>query len=193
MRWYVKVSRKGRRIGISEEYGTPAFDAAYEAAVAALGGVMRMRRVKGTVKPDQPGRRYLYVDVSQRGHVRYYVQQPNKLPKVRIKAEPRRNSRPKLTKRSPSKSGFMGDQGDYINAQKQRNEARPALPTTATKPGTLCALSESRCMVPPKNASGRIVPRTRCELLKIAGGCTIICLVDGASLRGPREDAGGIQ
>lgn len=39
LRWYVKASRKGRRIGISEEYGTAAFDAAYEAAVAALGGV----------------------------------------------------------------------------------------------------------------------------------------------------------
>src|SRR5260370_862327 len=36
LRWYVKVSRKGRRIGISEDYGTPAFDAAYEAALAAL-------------------------------------------------------------------------------------------------------------------------------------------------------------
>src|SRR5262245_62098375 len=85
LRWYVKVSRKGRRIGISEEYGTSAFDAAYEAGVAALGGVMRMRRV--SVKPDQPERRYLYVDVSQRGQVRYYVQLRNKLPKIRIKAE----------------------------------------------------------------------------------------------------------
>jgi hypothetical protein len=37
LRWYVKVSRKGRRIGIREEYGTEAFDAAYDAAVAALG------------------------------------------------------------------------------------------------------------------------------------------------------------
>jgi hypothetical protein len=44
LRWYVKVSRKGRRIGIREEYGTQAFDAAYDAAVAALGGVMRRRR-----------------------------------------------------------------------------------------------------------------------------------------------------
>jgi hypothetical protein len=35
--------------------------------------------------------------------------------------------------------------------------------------------------------------RERCNLLKIAGGCTIICLLDGASLRSPREDAGGIQ
>ena len=31
------------------------------------------------------------------------------------------------------------------------------------------------------------------KLLKIAGGCTIICLLDGASLRSPREDAGGIR
>jgi hypothetical protein len=38
LRWYVKVSAKGRRIGISEEYGTPAFDAAYDAAITALGG-----------------------------------------------------------------------------------------------------------------------------------------------------------
>ena len=87
LRWYVKVSRKGRRVGIREEYGTPAFDAACEAAVAVLGAAMRMRRVKGTVKPDQPERRYLYVDVSQRCQVRYYVQLRNKLPKIRIKAE----------------------------------------------------------------------------------------------------------
>jgi len=31
---------------ISEEYGTPAFDAAYEAPVATLGRVLRMHRVK---------------------------------------------------------------------------------------------------------------------------------------------------
>ena len=28
LRWYVKVSRNGRRIGISDPYGTPGFDAA---------------------------------------------------------------------------------------------------------------------------------------------------------------------
>src|SRR5260370_16734252 len=65
LRWYVKGSRKGRRIGISEDYGTPAFDAAYEAGVAALGGVMRMRRVKTTLKPDHPDPPYLHVDLSQ--------------------------------------------------------------------------------------------------------------------------------
>ena len=31
--------------------------------------------------------------------------------------------------------------------------------------------------------------RERCKLLKIAGGCTIIYPLDGASLRSPREDA----
>lgn len=41
MRCYVKVSGKGRRIGIAEDYGTGAFDAAYEVAVVALGGVLR--------------------------------------------------------------------------------------------------------------------------------------------------------
>lgn len=86
LRWYVKVSRKGRRIGIREEYGTEAFDAAYDAAVAALGGVMRKRRTE----PDplvQPERRYVQADRSQRGQTRYYVQLRNGLPKIRIKAE----------------------------------------------------------------------------------------------------------
>jgi hypothetical protein len=35
--------------------------------------------------------------------------------------------------------------------------------------------------------------RYKRKLLKIAGGCTIIYLLDGASLRSPHEDAGGIQ
>jgi integrase len=138
LRWYVKVSRKGRRIGISEEYGTPAFDAAYEAGVAALGGVMRMRRVKGTVKPDQPERRYLYVDVSQRGQVRYYVQLRNKLPKIRIRSEfgtPEFEA--EVQKAVADQIELYGDQSDYIHAQKQRNEPRPALPPTAPQPGTL--------------------------------------------------------
>ena len=138
LRWYVKVSRKGRRIGISEEYGTPTFDAAYEAAVAALGGVMRMRRVKTTVKPDQPERRYLCVDVSQRGQVRYYVQLRNKLPKIRIRCEfgtPEFEA--EVDKAVAEQIGLYGDRGDFINAQKQRNEARPALPATLPQPGTL--------------------------------------------------------
>lgn len=138
LRWYVKVARKGRRIGIDEEYGTSAFDAAYEAGVAALGGVVRMRRVKTAVKPDQPERRYLYVDVSRHGQVRYYVQLRNKLPKIRIKCE---FGTPKFETEVDAviaaQIALHGNEGDYANAQKQRNEARPALPTTKPQPGTL--------------------------------------------------------
>jgi integrase len=137
-RWYVKVSTKGRRIGISEEYGTPAFDAAYDAAIAALGGVKRMRRVKPTGKPDQPERRYLYADMSQRGQLRYYVQLRNKLPKNRIKAEfgtPEFEA--EVDAAIAAQIALYGNDGDYINAQKQRNESRPALPMTPAKPGTL--------------------------------------------------------
>jgi hypothetical protein len=35
--------------------------------------------------------------------------------------------------------------------------------------------------------------RDKRKLLKIAGSCRIIWLLDGASLRSPHEDAGGIQ
>src|SRR5258706_3596108 len=83
LRWYVKVSRKGRRIGIREEYGTEAFDTAYDAAVAALGGIMRKRRRE----PDrlaQPDRRYVNADRSQRGQTRDYVQLRKGLTKIRI-------------------------------------------------------------------------------------------------------------
>jgi hypothetical protein len=38
LRWYVRVNRTGRKIRIREEYGAEAFDAAYEAAMAELGG-----------------------------------------------------------------------------------------------------------------------------------------------------------
>jgi hypothetical protein len=138
LRWYVKVSRKGRRIGIREEYRTPAFDVAYEAGVATLGGALRMRRVKGTVKPGQPERRYLYVDVSQRGQVRYYVQLRNKLKKIRIKAgfgTPEFDA--EVDAVVAAEIARYGGDGDYINAQKQRNEGRPAPPTTPPQPGTL--------------------------------------------------------
>lgn len=138
LRWYVKVSRKGRRIGIAEEYGTSAFDAAYEAGVTALGGVIRMRRGKGIAKPDQPERRYLHVDVSQRGQVRYYVQLRNKLPKIRIKAEYGTSEfGAEVDAAVAGQIALYGNDGDFINAQKQRNEARPALPETPARAGTL--------------------------------------------------------
>jgi len=129
LRWYVKVSRKGRRIGISEQYGTPAFDAAYEAAVTTLGGVLRVRRVKTEVKPGQPERRYLYVDVSQRGQVRHYVQLRNKLPKTRVRAESGTAAfEAEVDAAIAAQIALYGNEGDYINAQKQRNEPCPPCP-----------------------------------------------------------------
>lgn len=138
LRWYIKISRKGRRIGIREEYGTPAFDAAYEAGVAALGGALRMRRVKSTLKPGQPERRYLHIDVSQRGQVRYYVQLRNKLPKIRIRAElGTLDFETEVDAAIAAQIALYGNEGDYINAQKQRSEERPTPPTTPAQPGTL--------------------------------------------------------
>ncbi len=137
LRWYVKVSRKGRRIGIGEEYGTEAFDTAYDAAVVALGGVMRKRRIE----PDplvQPERRYVQADRSQRGQTRYYVQLRNGLPKIRIKAEfGTRGFDDECDAAIASQIALYGDASDHINAQKQRNEPRGELSTEAPTPHTL--------------------------------------------------------
>ena len=137
LRWYVKVSRKGRRIGIREHYGTEAFDAAYDAAVAALGGVMRKRRVE----PDplvQPERRYVQADRSQRGQTRYYVQLRNGLPKIRISAEfGSQEFDDQCDAAIISQIALYGDATDHANAQKQRSEPRGNLPTEPPKPHTL--------------------------------------------------------
>ncbi|WP_316188990.1 MULTISPECIES: hypothetical protein [unclassified Bradyrhizobium] len=137
LRWYVKVSRKGRRIGISENYGTQAFDLAYEAAVTALGGVMRKRRIE----PDpvvQPERRYVLADRSQRGQTRYYVQIRNRLPKIRIKAEFGTNGFDRECDAAiASQIALYGDGADYVRAQKQRNEPSSAVQTEPPKPQTL--------------------------------------------------------
>jgi integrase len=136
--WYVKVARKGRRINLSEGYGTSAFDVAYEAAVAALGGVLRMRRVQADVMPDQPERRYLYADLSQRGQLRYYVQLRKGLPKIRIRDDI--GSRPfndAVDAAIAAQIAEYGTAGDYRHAQKQRSEPRPAVRTSAPQPATL--------------------------------------------------------
>jgi integrase len=137
LRWYVKVSRKGRRIGIRDEYGTEAFDAAYDAAVTALGGVMRKRRIA----PDpleQPERRYVQADRSQRGQTRYYVQLRKGLPKIRINAEFSTKEFDKECDASiAAQIALYGDASDHINAQKQRNEPRGALPIEPPLPHTL--------------------------------------------------------
>lgn len=96
-----------------------------------------MRRVKGTVKPDQPERRCLFVDVRQRGQVSYYVQLRNKLPKIRIKAECKTAEfSDEVNSAIESQIALYGNEGDYINAQKQRNEA-PCSARTPAQPGTL--------------------------------------------------------
>jgi integrase len=137
LRWYVKVSRKGRRIGLAGEYGTVCFDAAYDAAVAALGGMMRKRRSV----PDplvQPERRYVRADRSQRGQTRYYVQLRNGLPKIRIQAEFGTKAFDDACDAAiTSQIALYGDATDFINAQKQRNEPRGKFPTEPPTPHTL--------------------------------------------------------
>jgi integrase len=137
LRWYVKVSRKGRRIGISEEYGTKAFDAAYDAAVAALGGLMRKRRSV----PDplvQPERRYVQADRSQRGQTRYYVQLRNGLPKIRILSEfGTKAFDDECDTAIVSQIALYGDATDHIHAQKQRNEPHGELRREPPTPHTL--------------------------------------------------------
>jgi integrase len=137
LRWYVKVSRRGRRIGIREKYGTDAFDAAYDAAVAALGGAMRRRRSA----PDplvQPERRYVLADRSQRGQTRYYVQLRNGLPKIRIKADfGTKAFDDECDAAIVSQIALHGDATDHVHAQKQRNEPRGELPSDPPTPHTL--------------------------------------------------------
>jgi integrase len=137
LRWYVKVSRKGRRIGISGEYGTEAFDAAYDAAVAALGGMMRKRRNA----PDplvQPDRRYVRADRSQRGQTRYYVQLRNGLPKIRIQAEfGTKAFDDECDVAIASQIALHGDVTDRIHAQKQCNEPRGERCSAPPTPHTL--------------------------------------------------------
>jgi hypothetical protein len=68
-----------------------------------------MRRVKATIRPDQRERRDLFVDVSQRGQLRYYVQLRNKLPKIRIKAEfgTRKVIKAEMKASTPSQAGNL--------------------------------------------------------------------------------------
>jgi integrase len=137
LRWYVKVSRRGRRIGISEEYGTKVFDAAYDAAIAALGGIMRKRR--NALDPlVQPERRYVQADRSQRGQTRYYVQVRNGLPKIRIQAEfGTKAFDDDCDAAITSQIALYGDATDHIHAQKQRNQLRGLVSTDPPVPHTL--------------------------------------------------------
>ncbi len=136
--WYVKFSRKGRRINISKEYGTPAFDAAYETAVATLGGVLRMRRVKPDATPGQPERRYLHADRSRHGQLRYYVQLRKGLPKIRIQGDlGTKEFSGAVDTAIAGQIDLYGVDGDCLNARKQRNESRTPAALGAPIPGTL--------------------------------------------------------
>ena len=85
LRWYVKVSRKGRRIGISEEYGTNAFDAAYDAAITTLGRMMRKRAGQ-----------FNSASIATRNAKQY------------LTSSPLASSRPRWSSSSPISSGLAG-------------------------------------------------------------------------------------
>jgi hypothetical protein len=77
-----------------------------------------MRRVKATIRPAQPERRYLHADMSQRGQLPYYVQLRNKLPKIRIKGEfGTPDFETELGATIAAQIALDGNEGDYVNAQ----------------------------------------------------------------------------
>ena len=139
LRWYVKISKTGRRIDVVEEY-SPAeqsdFHKAWEAAVRALGGVPRMRRTKPDEAPAT-SRRYLISDVSDKGQLRWYVQLRDKLPKIRINEEFGSDEFNRAVDAAiVDQIGKFGDATDWVRAEKQTREKREPLPTTPPVPGS---------------------------------------------------------
>src|SRR6195256_1948421 len=139
LRWYVKVSKTGRRIDIAEEYSTDGqsdFHQAWQAAVRALGGVPRMRRTRPDEAPVTT-RRYLISDVSDKGQLRWYVQLRDKLPKIRI-YEPFGSDEfnRAVDAAIVDQIGKFGDATDWVRAKKQTREKREPLPTTPPVPGS---------------------------------------------------------
>ncbi len=118
-------------------YGTEAFDAAYDAAVAALGGVMRKRRSA----PDplvQPERRYVQADRSQRGQPATTSSSATACRRSGSRvSSARKNSTMSVDAAITSQIALYGDATDHINAQKQRSEPRGELPTEPPTPHTL--------------------------------------------------------
>ena len=139
LRWYVKVSKTGRRIDVVEEYSTAEqsdFHKAWEAAVRALGGVPRMRRTKPDEAPAT-SRRYLISDVSDKGQLRWYVQLRDKLPKIRINEEFGSDEFNRAVDAAiVDQIGKFGDATDWVRAEKQTREKREPLPTTPPVPGS---------------------------------------------------------
>ncbi|MGE5158614.1 MAG: hypothetical protein ACM3OF_10770 [Gemmatimonas sp.] len=140
LRWYVKVSKTGRRIDITEEYSTDErsdFHQAWEAAVRALGGVPRMRRARPDDAPAT-SRRYLISDVSDKGQLRWYVQLRDKLPKIRINEKFGSEEFNRAVDAAiVDQIGKFGDATDWIRAEKQTREKRPPPPSTPPVPRSL--------------------------------------------------------
>jgi plasmid stabilization system protein ParE len=140
LRWYVKISRTGRRVDITEEYSADErsdFHQAWEAAVRALGGVPRMRRTRPDEVPATT-RRYLISDVSDWGQLRWYVQLRDKLPKIRIHEEFGSDEFNRAVDAAiVDQIGKFGDATDWVRAEKQRREKREPLPNTPPVPGSL--------------------------------------------------------
>lgn len=140
LRWYVKVSKTGRRIDIAEDYSTDErsdFHQAWEAAVRALGGVPRMRRARPDEVPATT-RRYLISDVSDKGQLRWYVQLRDKLPKIRIYEEFGSDDFNRAVDAAiVDQIGKFGDATDWVRAEKQTREKREPLPDTPPIPGSL--------------------------------------------------------
>ncbi len=135
-RWYVRVERKGRKIGLREVYGTAEFDAAYKAAVAELGGEVRMRRVDPDPKANDP-RRYLLADRSRHGQLRHYVQIRDGISKIRIRAEHGSEEFDRLVTRAvESQIALYGDVTHTVGEIKRVRVTLP-LPVTPPTPGTL--------------------------------------------------------
>jgi len=137
LRWYVRVKRAGKKIRIREEYGTAAFDEAFDAAVDELGGERRMRRILPDQRVSDP-RRYVISDLSQRGQLRYYVQLRNKLPKIRIRAEHGSDEFDRLADRAiASQVALYGDGNHEIDDARQPRAPRIEVRRTPPKPGSL--------------------------------------------------------
>jgi hypothetical protein len=135
-RWYVRVERKGRKIGLREVYGTAEFDAAYRAAVAELGGEVRLRRVDPDPKANDM-RRYLLADRSRHGQLRHYVQIRDGIPKIRIRAEHGTEEFDRLVTRAvESQIALYGDVTHTVGETKRVRLTLP-LPVTPPAPGTL--------------------------------------------------------
>jgi plasmid stabilization system protein ParE len=140
LRWYVKISRTGRRVDITEEYSTDEqtdFHQAWEAAVRALGGEPRMRRSRPDEVPATT-RRFLISDVSDWGQLRWYVQLRDKLPKIRIYEQYGTDEFDRAVDAAiVDQIGKFGDATDWVRAEKQRREKREPLPNTPPVPGSL--------------------------------------------------------